>query len=236
MAHVLSKTEFAKLKQRSPACVTKWLKLGKISPAALIEVDGIQKIIVEQAERDLSRSLDPAQQFAQENPAIGMTLPTASSEASVPAAPSPRRAADDDDLARKRKADADRSEEEAIAARRRNAAEEGRWVEADAAQKEFNKEMAALFAGFESFLFNDVARDVGNRHSCDWKAEATHLRQIFRAYRSKVAIDATERCRQIEQQTEPDSTEGIDQAETAGDSLDEGDSAAAAAAGLQSMG
>ena len=61
---LVSKAQFARMKGRTPTTVHRWVTRGKISPAALIA----GKIWVEQADRDLLMTLDPAQQAAQARP------------------------------------------------------------------------------------------------------------------------------------------------------------------------
>ena len=69
MRTILKKTECAKRKHRSPACVCAWIKTGKISRAALVGTGQAAKIWVEQADADLAVSLHPSQQWAQDHPA-----------------------------------------------------------------------------------------------------------------------------------------------------------------------
>ncbi|WP_461327695.1 hypothetical protein [Bradyrhizobium huanghuaihaiense] len=65
----MSKGDYARRKHRSPACVSGWIKAGKISAAALVGDGQAAKIWVEQADADLAASLHPSQQWAQEHPA-----------------------------------------------------------------------------------------------------------------------------------------------------------------------
>ena len=69
MRTIVSKLEFARRKHRSPACVSGWIKAGKISRAALVGDGQAAKIWVEQADADLAASLNPSQQWSQEHPA-----------------------------------------------------------------------------------------------------------------------------------------------------------------------
>lgn len=69
MRTIVSKSQYAQRKHRSRACITKWIKSGKISSAALIGDGQAAKIWVEQADADLIKSLSPNQQWCREHPA-----------------------------------------------------------------------------------------------------------------------------------------------------------------------
>jgi hypothetical protein len=81
---IITKGEYARLKERSPAAVSIWIRDGKISRDALIGEGNAAKIWVEQADADLARSLDPAQQAAQAHP-VGL-VPVPAPIAAPPAA------------------------------------------------------------------------------------------------------------------------------------------------------
>lgn len=142
MRTLLKKSEFAKRKHRSPACITKWIQLGKISSAAVVGEGQSARIWLERAEQDLIDTLHPSQQLGQEFPATTRTafFPLSSSDGSprvgqgadiVPLAPAMSER--DLDMARRAKADADRAEHDAEAARRKLALDAGRYVDAQAA-------------------------------------------------------------------------------------------------------
>ena len=61
---LVTRSQYARMKGRTPTTVHRWVTRGKISPSALIG----GKIWVEQADRDLLETLDPAQQAAQARP------------------------------------------------------------------------------------------------------------------------------------------------------------------------
>lgn len=69
MRTILRKGEYAKRKHRSRACVSGWIRDGKISAAALVGEGQAARIWVEQADADLAAALHPSQQWAQEHPA-----------------------------------------------------------------------------------------------------------------------------------------------------------------------
>ncbi len=199
----VSKGEFARMKGRTPQCVSNWIADGKITPAAIVGEGYRAKIWVERADADLARTLDPAQQASQESPVMGALLPRA--EAPPPPAPAPmalprdepaplslpllRAAAanDDEDLRRRRRADADKAEFDAEAARRKLAIDEGRWIDAAAAQREWAAALAKEISGFETFLTGTLARQLADEHHLDWKVIATQMRDAFRAYREDVS-------------------------------------------------
>ena len=65
---IATKSQYAKLKGRSPCTVSCWLRDGKISRRALVGSGPQARIWVEQADRDLLLTLDPSQQAAQVRP------------------------------------------------------------------------------------------------------------------------------------------------------------------------
>lgn len=62
---LVSKTRYAQMKGRTQACVSNWIKEGKITSRALIGRGPRAQIWVEQADNDLMLHLDPSQQYAQ---------------------------------------------------------------------------------------------------------------------------------------------------------------------------
>jgi len=194
-ATVISKGEFAKQKQRSPACITKWIKAGRISRDALIGEGNAAKIWVERADADLAQSLDPAQQAIQQVPVLPTAAPmaTAAPDQSKPdIARAPVASSDRElDLARRAKADADKAEHDAEAARRKLAVDEGRWMDATAASKEWSRTLSEVVSGFEVFLASTLARDTADRNGLDMKAVSVRFREMFRKYRAGVSAAAS---------------------------------------------
>lgn len=193
MQTLVSKIEFAKLKNRDKSAVSRWIAEGKISRAAIIGEGLRARIWVERAEADLAIGLDPAQQSAQERPIVpsqapppepGAALVGAASAAA--GAPQPQDAINDD-LARKRRADADRAEHDAEAARRKNAVDEGRWIEAADARRAWGQELSRLIADQETFLGNALAHELADRYGLDWKQLSVEIRSAFRSYRMTAA-------------------------------------------------
>jgi hypothetical protein len=125
---VVSKGEYARMRGRAPSAVSNWIAEGKLTVAALVGEGYSARILVEQADLDLARGLDPGQQAAQELPIVPPLTRPAAAESSEPSGPSS--ATIDDDLRRRRKAAADKAEHDAEAARRRLALDNGKWVDA----------------------------------------------------------------------------------------------------------
>jgi hypothetical protein len=173
---LVTKGEFAKLKNRSPAAVSHWIEDGRISAAALIGQGQRAKIWVEQAEADLARNLDVEQQDRQAAPVLPVAV------ASVPIG--------QDDISRRRKADADAAELAAEERRRKLAADSGRWIEADAARKEWAQELTRIVSDMEIFVTNTLAVEIAGQFGLDGKAVAVAMRDQFRAYREAVADTA----------------------------------------------
>lgn len=197
---VVSKAEFAALKKRSRPCVTKWIKQGKISKAALVGEGNSAKIWVQQADADLAASLDPSQQLIQrapvlpsgDGPAATPVLPEASPPAPSGTVRATLTAEREADLARRAKADADRAEQEAITAFRKNQVEEGRWMPSEQAAKEWAAELARFISETETFLATTLARALAEQHGLDFKALSVEIRNRYRAHRA-AAADAAEK-------------------------------------------
>ena len=211
MKTVVSKGEFARLKQRGPSAVSNWIKDGKISPAALIGKGNAAKIWVEQAERDLAASLDPSQQVIQAAPILPTSAPVPDlplDAAPIAAAPVARQApalqTDRElDLARRTRADADRAELDLELARRKMAVDEGRYVEAAEAARSYGRELAKLLSETETFLFSTLAREIANAHGIDWKTLAVSMRESYRKFRAGVSDDARTRREALEAAKDP---------------------------------
>ena len=197
----------AKLKGRSPQCVSNWIGDGKISPAAMVGEGHRAQIWVEQADADLARSLDPAQQAAQEHPIVGAIMRSVDAPPAAEAAASnvvPLRRPgmeDDEDLRRRRKADADKAEYDAEAAKRKLAVEEGRWIDAAVAQKTWAAELAHALSDIETFLTGTLARKIADEHHLDWKPLAAMMRDEFRDHRQSVSTAAEKAVKLIEDAT-----------------------------------
>jgi hypothetical protein len=188
MKTVVTKAKYAELKSRKPSAISNWIADGKISKAALVGEGVRARIWVEQADADLQRSLDPSQQGAQAVPVAPTPTSVQTPEPGDGIRPKPvTTTTEDEDLRRRRKADADKAEHDAETARRRNAVDEGRWIEAADAAKEWARELAQRLADFEDFLCNKLARDNGDRFGVAWKAEAVRYRQMFRQHRMGAA-------------------------------------------------
>lgn len=203
MQTVVSKGEFAKIKRRGPSAVSNWIAAGKISAAALIGKGNSAKIWVEQAEADLAASLDPSQQAAQFAPVLPGRVadfdqglqPSAGAE--LPLFRSV--AADRElDLARRAKADADRAEHDAEAARRKLLVDEGRYVLAEDAAREWGRELARLMSEIETFMASTLSRDLAEKHSLDWKVLTVEMREAFRQFRFGVSEGARTRREALE--------------------------------------
>lgn len=178
------------MKGRVPSAISNWITEGKISPAAL-QGEGVRaKIWVEQADADLARSLDPAQQAAQESPVAPSISPTGSQQLST---------IDDENLTRRRAADADRAEQKAIASHRHNAIEDGRWVDNAAVRQEFGERLAKLISENETFVGMTLARALADRFGIDWKEASVFCRAEYRKMRAAGADRAVTERREHEE-------------------------------------
>ncbi len=215
MNTIVSKGDYARRKHRSPACITKWIKGGKISPAAMIGSGNAAKIWVERADADLAESLDPSQQLTQRAP----VLPAGELAASCLLGPMnetpPPRDSDtaagadlhnrktilserEQDLARRAKADADRSEYDAEQARRKLALDEGKYILAADVARTWARELAKLMSEIETFMGATLARELAARHGLEWKPLTVEMREAFRRFRGGISEQARDRRATIE--------------------------------------
>lgn len=194
MKTVITKAEYAALKQRGPSAVSNWIAEGRISKEALVGEGNRARIWVERADADLARNLDPGQQASQAVPVSPALVPVPIEDGSnvveLRSATANRAAADDEDVRRRRKADADKAEHDAEAARRRLAVDEGRWIDAAEAQREWGRALAKIVADTETFLTNTLARSIAEVHGLDWKALSVEIRNLYRQHRTEVAEGA----------------------------------------------
>ncbi|MGD9544961.1 hypothetical protein [Methylocystis sp.] len=197
MKTIESKGEFATRMQRSPACITKWIKLGKISAAALVGEGNSARIWVERAKADLSASLDPSQQAIQVAPidACAPAPPPIVESALAPPPPANPGLGSvaserERDLARRARADADAAELDAEAKRRKLALDEGRYVVAEDAAAIWGRELSKFIGEAETFIGTSLSRDIAERHNLDWKTLASQMREAWRAFRANYSEDA----------------------------------------------
>lgn len=195
MKTIVTKAEYAALKQRGASSVSNWIAEGKITAAALIGKGLRARIWVEQADADLARALDPTQQLSQEHPILPALAapPVAGEGPAVSGGTSAAAAAAaeiDADIAIRRKADARRAEAEAIAAERRNAVEDGRYIDAAEATRAWSGELARLVSDHEMFVTMSLARTIAARHGLDWKELSVEMRGELRRHRGEIADEA----------------------------------------------
>lgn len=198
MKTIVSKAEYAALKERGASAVSNWIAEGKITRAALVGEGVRARIWVEQADADLLLRLDPSQQAAQPQPVAPSAAPLVPEQAAnlqvEPQLPYRSGAggqnADDEYLRRKRKADAERAEHDTEAARRKNSLDEGRWIDAADAAREWGRELSRIRTETETFLFTALARHLADRHGLDWKTLAVEMRDLYRAHCQGIATGA----------------------------------------------
>jgi hypothetical protein len=191
MRTVVSKGEYARMRARSSQAVSNWIARGKISAAALIGEGNAAKIWVEQADADLARTLDPAQQAAQEHPVAGALAAPVPAPAAMPAPLlAPTGAPLDDDLARRRRAEADLAELQAEHTRRKMAQDEGRWIEAAAAAKEWGRALTNIIGETETFIGSTLARETAEQFGLDFKTLSVAFRKSYHKHRAAAAQSA----------------------------------------------
>ncbi len=172
---IVSKSEYARMRGRSPAALSHWIREGKLTPPALIGSGRTARIDVKLADEQLATTLDIGQQLAQ-------PAPVAANGGGLPL----------DDQARLRRAKVEREEIEARMARAREERELGRWLLAAEAEKAWRRELVDLLAGFELFL-TSLAADLAAGLDVDVTKVVEITDDAFRAWRSAQADAAAKR-------------------------------------------
>ena len=140
----MTKGRFAELVGRSPACVSGWIRDGKLHGNALVGEGRYALVNVDVAIQQLGPALDLGQQLAQPRPIIGGRM-----GADKPGS----------DQERLLKARADR-EELALQKERAEAAEaDGRWMLTEAAMVEWSRQLAELVRATETWLVTEAAEE-----------------------------------------------------------------------------
>lgn len=62
---VVSKSEYARMRSRSPAAISHWIRDGRLHGPAFVGVGRSARVVVAEADRQLARLLDPSQQAVQ---------------------------------------------------------------------------------------------------------------------------------------------------------------------------
>lgn len=154
----VTKSTYAKMRNRAPSAVSNWIADGKLKAPALVEDDGAELVDVELADAMLAAELDPRQQAAPDDP----------------------------DNRRFVKARADRMEAEAEGLVRRRQEETGKWLEAEAARRAFGREIAAAITETEAWLM-PTAEILAAEIGAERKAVLVILRREWRAFRARQA-------------------------------------------------
>lgn len=166
---VVSKAEFSRMIGRSKAAVTGYVKDRKLSGAALVDDEGVEKIDVDVALRQLDLTLDPIQRAAQ-----------ASTAAAVQDLPL------NDDQRRLVRANAEIKETQSLRARADLLASNGNWVHAGEVRSAWGRRLAELLMLIEA-EFPTVVDALAKIPPGDRRAMTLELRKAFRQVRQRVA-------------------------------------------------
>lgn len=173
----VSKSEFARLVNRSPACITKWINTGKLTAPALIGEGYRARIDPDAARAQLRLTLDPAQQLAQAAPMRAGTTALA--------APPPN-----DDAARLMRARADREELDLQQAQAKAAALQGHWMVTADARDAWTAEAARFIHAIESWLVTGATQDLAALDTRDKRMISATLKSGFRQLCDRIADKA----------------------------------------------
>ncbi len=169
----LSKSAFARLVDRNPAAVTKWIRSGKLSPVALAGKGRTARVRVVQALAELGRHLDVAQQYGQRPTAPVIALDGA-------------RAHEPTDQERYLAARARKQEIEAQQAEARLMAERGEWLRRADAEAAWNRQMQALVGKIEETP-QRLAEALEREFGLDVREATIVLRREIRRLRREAA-------------------------------------------------
>lgn len=191
----VTKSVYARLKNRAASAVSNWIADGKLRAPALVEdANGDELVDVDLADAMLAAELDPSQQAAQAQPIGAIVQPpapisaTSSDDQADTGAPSePRVEPEDPDNRRFIRARADVKEAEAEGLRRKRLEETGKWLDAEQARAAFGKEMSASIAEAEAWLLGSLADRLSAELGVEKKAVLPILRREWRAFRDRQA-------------------------------------------------
>jgi len=180
---VVTKGKFAELTRVSPGRVSQWIAERKISGAALEGKGRGQRIRVEEACRQLKRTLDIGQRLGNGiDTRLEPTAPTPAAEQS--AAPSKTPDAVEEQIKRARLKQIELQNSKAA---EEAAARAGILTDAEAAQRQMGKIAAQLITAFESLL-PDIATALAARFPAVPQRDALHImRTEIHAGRSRLA-------------------------------------------------
>lgn len=185
---LVSKSDYARMRNRSPGAVSKWIETGKLKPPALVGAGRQAKVNVAEADRMLADTLDLGQQLAQPAP----VLLTAAAAAAAPPAAAPAVPLElDDDRRRQLKARADREEADAAEAIRKARENDGQWLHREAAGRAWARVLTMVIGEFEG-LVPELAERLAQLCRADEKDLTIVIRDAFRARRARIAQQAAE--------------------------------------------
>ncbi len=184
-SETISKGEFAALIRRDPGRVSQLIGEGKIHGPALVGAGRTARVNWRVALQQLGTSLDLGQQLAQPNP-IGLGLSAA--EEAAPVAPANRAGVPINDdqkalLAAKREA----AELDVARARRREMAEEGKWVDAEAASQETARVAGEIVQAFDAFARQALPLALAEELGVDRLQARILIERLWRAKRTELA-------------------------------------------------
>ncbi len=191
---IVTKGEYARMRNRTPGAVSHWIRQGKLHGPALVGRGRTARIVVEEADRQLADLLDLGQQYAQERP-ITLAL-----------APHAQERPDDDDgedaqtagagshQAAYYEARARKQQAEAALAEAKLQAQEGRWLDREAHEAASARVLAELMQMIDE-LPSRVGEPVAAELGVEARALVLALRRETRRVRAEWAKRFEERAR-----------------------------------------
>jgi len=182
---LVTKSTYARMRDRAPSAVSNWIADGKLKAPALVQDDnGDEMVDVDKADAMLAAELDPSQQAAQKHPIGVAQIPAEVAEA---ASAEPKVEPEDPDNRRFIRARADVKEAEAEGLRRKRLEETGKWYVAEEADAAHAKDLGAAIAETEAWLLGTLSERFAAELNVERAAAIGILRREWRAFRERQA-------------------------------------------------
>jgi len=183
----VTKSAFANLIGVTPGRVSQYISEGKLSGPAIDGEGPRARIVVEEAYKQLGRSLDPGQLLGRANPSLLSSLPL-SPPADAPSVSAQNRPQTDNEVYARARADS--AVMSAEKQRRDMALELGIYMLTEGAEAQFAKLAADFLLNFEMMLPDMAAAAAQACGVQDVKAATIALKKKFREWRDDQAAQA----------------------------------------------
>lgn len=184
---LVTKSQYARMRNREPSAVSNWIAGGKLAPPALVQQDGKELIDVAAADAMLAERLDPSQQLAQDTP-IETELDDDDAELldDIETKVGSSKSGSITETRRYLTAKAEEKELDVERKKRAMMADSGRWLETAVAEKAFAQKLAAIFTDLEAWV-SAAGEELATELGTDIRATTLALRESMRRFRERQA-------------------------------------------------